>query len=350
MKKFTKIFLLTAIILLVIGCVFCATFGVMGGFGQLSYLNGNTVHWGKWGKIGNYVLKYSSFWYDDWREDFYGELHENLDEDLREEWDLEMNTISASTESAVQTNYKASDIGELDIELGGENLIIARSETDYIQIANNTGNSNIKYGLDGRTFELYSSKRHNLHWGVKVPRGNICLYLPDGMNLDSIELEVGAGRLESIALEADEINIDAGAGNFIIEGIQAREVDISVGAGDSNINSIVASEADISVGAGSISAKGVDVSDISLEVGMGKIDMEGRISREADLECGMGSINMKLSGAETDYNYKVECAMGSVRIGSSKYSGMASERIIDNGSVSIFDVECSMGAVNIDFE
>lgn len=331
MKKFTKVCLITALILFVMGSIFCGIFGMLlGGFRQINSSNSNSLHLGGLGYNGNRW----GFWYDEGNED----------------WEETGMNDFIST-SAVQTDYKAADIKSIDIELNNENLTIAQSDTDRINIwiDSNSGN-HIKYKMDGGTFQLYSTKRNRL-WGIiGAPRGGVCLYLPKGMSLSSIDLEVGAGKLESIALEADEINFEAGAGQFNIEGIKGREVNIDVGAGTANINELNADEADVSAGAGSVSVKSIDVRELSLEVGMGNIDMEGIISRNADIECGMGNINANLDGAETDYNYKLECAIGNVRIGESRYSGLASERVIDNGSDRQFDVECSMGNITINFK
>ncbi|MCH5257714.1 MAG: DUF4097 family beta strand repeat protein [Lachnospiraceae bacterium] len=331
MKKFTKGCLITALILFIIGAVFCATFGMMGGFRQIDSVS--RKRFGDLRFMFGDVIWYYDDWYEDWDE---------------ERWS-EMKSISNSTTtSGEQTDYSVNDISDIYIQLGGENLVIEESEDDYIWISNNSGYNRVKYGVNGTTFKLYSTKR--VRFWKNISRGKIYLYLPKGLNLDSIDLEMGAGRLESITLDSDEINMEIGAAECSIAGISGRDISIDIGAGKANIDSISADDANISVGAGSISIKGLDVKDISLEVGMGNIDVVGRISKDADVDCGMGSINMELQGNESDHNYYLDCAMGSISIGSSKYSGLASEKTIDNGSSSDFNVECAMGNINIDFE
>ena len=327
MKKFTKGCLITALILFIIGAVFCATFGMMGGFRQI-----DSVGKKRFGDL-QFMLGDVIWYYDDWDE---------------ERWS-EMKSISNSTTtSGEQTDYGINDITDINIQLGGENLVIEESEDDYIWISNNSGYNRVKYGVNGTTFKLYSTKR--VRFWKDISRGKIYLYLPKGLKLDSIDLEMGAGRLESITLDSDEINVEIGAAECSISGISGREITIDIGAGKANIDSISADSANISVGAGSISIKGLDVKDASLEVGMGNIDVVGKISKDADVDCGMGNINMELQGYESDHNYYLDCAMGSISIGSSKYSGLASEKTIDNGSSSDFKVECAMGNINIDFE
>lgn len=337
MKKFTKGCLITALVLFIIGAVLCATFGMMGGFRQVDSINRKI--YGDWQfRFGNLIWGFDDLWSvrdsDDWDE---------------ERW-TEMNSMnsSISTESAERTNYNINDISDIDIELGGENLVISESEDDYIWIKNDSEHNRIKYGINGSTFKLYST-RHVNFWR-NISRGNIYLYLPKGIRLDSIDLEMGAGNMNSVVLEADEISLDIGAAKFDVAGINSREVNINIGAGKADINFINADDASISVGAGSISIKGLDVKDIALEVGMGNIDAVGKISGNADVDCGMGNISMALQGYESDHNYYLDCAMGNISVGNNKYSGIASERTINNGSSSDFYVECAMGNINIDFE
>lgn len=347
MKKFTKGCLITALVLFITGCVFCAAFGVTGGFRQIDAMNGNrSFKILRFGNLGNYVLGYNGSWLGIWDEDDWYEDWEYWEDRDEEEW-TEMAYELAAVGTGEQTNYNVNDISNIDIELGGENLIIEESEDDYIWVGNNSGHNRIKYVKEGRTFKLYS--RQSVRLWKNVSRGSVYLYLPKGMTLDSIDLEVGAGKFNSIALEADEISLDIGAGTFTIEGMSAREVDISIGAGKADIYSMNATDAEISVGAGSINLNEIDVRDISLEAGMGSISAEGKVSGDADIECGMGSISMILDGSEKEHDYYIDCAMGAVQIGGNRYSGLASERRIDNGSSSTFSVDCSMGSINIEF-
>ncbi len=333
MKKFTKGCLITALILFITGCVFCLTFGMMGGFEQIDSRAYRVL---RLGGLGDLVIGFSGnsfgiFRDDDWSEEGWTDMYD-IDENTR----------------AMQTKYSASDVTDIDIDLGGESVIIEESENDHIWISTASSNNWVQYGMKGGTFRVYS--KNSIRLWKKITNGSVHIYLPKGMELDSIELSVGAGKLKSMALNADEINLDIGAGKFDIDGISAHEVKIEVGAGKADINDIIADKADVSAGAGKININGVDVRKLSLDVGMGNIDMQGKVNGDIKAECGMGSISMRVEGSETDYNYEIECAMGSIRIGDSKYSGLASERSINNGSSNTFEAECSMGSIDIDFE
>lgn len=335
MKKFTKGCLIAALVIFIIGCAFYGVFGVLGGFRELEPISDSMIfrlrdlpfgHYGLWSKIWD-----EDTWdFDDWTEVYDA-------------------PTSSSTSEAVQTKYSSGDITEISIELGGESLVIAESEDDYIWVDNESSNKNIKYGASGGEFKLYGLRSVNLQKPVTIPKGKIYLYLPKGMALYSIDMEVGAGKLESTALEADSISLEIGAGEFKIDSLTANEAEISVGAGNADIKNISANEADIEVGAGSLSIKGIDVGTISLDVGMGNVDVKGKINGNADIDCGMGNVNIGLEGNENDYNYELECAVGNINIGNNKYSGLASEKKIYNNSRQTFEIECAMGNIDIDF-
>ncbi len=318
MKRFTKGCLITALILFVFGCAFWGICGYMGGFRQLDNLNISrdrffSIGWHgiRWGFNGNWF----GIWDDDYDDDW---------------WPKSAGTPSlVEVGDKVKTDYHASEITDIDIELGGNNLIIEESEDEYIWIANNSNVKTVKYTLKNGVFKLYYGETVH-HWGDIAKNSNICLYLPAGMNLNTIDIEMGAGNMESIVLTADEIDMEIGAGNFNIEGLLSDELNIGVGAGNAEIENLDAGKA-------------------SLEVGAGEIVVDNMTVKNLDVECGMGNVNLTLSGDVTDYNYQVECAMGNIRIDDNEYTGIIGERNINNGSSKKIDVDCAMGSIEIDF-
>lgn len=318
MKKFTKGCLITALILFVFGCAFWGICGYMGGFRQLDNLNINREKFFSIGWNG-FRWRYNGNWFGIWDDDF--------DDDW---WPKSAGTPNlVEVGDKIKTDYHASEITDIDIELGGNNLIIEESEDEYIWIANNSDVKTVKYTLKNGVFKLYYGETV-YHWSDIGKNSNICLYLPKDMNLNTIDLEMGAGDIESIVLAADEIDLEIGAGNFNIEGLFGDELDISVGAGNAEIDNI-------------------DAGKVSLEVGAGEIVVDDMTVKNLDLECGMGNVILTLSGDVTDYNYQVECAMGNILIGNNAYDGIIGERNINNGSNRKIDVECAMGNIEIDF-
>lgn len=341
MKKFTKGCLITALVLFVLGCAFYIICGVMGGFGQLKAWNGHTFH--MWGHEMRLAYSGYGFWYI-------------TDADSGVEpadWDWADNGDQVGKGEKEKTEYSASDVWRLDIECGGNNLVIKESEDDYIWIARDSEAWPVKYKLQDGTFKLYSEKSFHWwgdwRWNERTER-TVYLYLPEGMTLDSIDLEIGAGELECMSLKADEIDVEVDAGAAVIESLYGKEVELSVNAGGMEVEEVTAEELNGQTGAGSLVIGNFSAEEVSLTASAGSQEVYGKIGRNADIECEAGSITMTIQGAEADYDYELECSLGEIRIGGNTYRDLNDQRTIRNGGKGVLDIECSVGTIEIDFD
>lgn len=337
MKKFTKGCLVAALILFLVGAVFCGVFGVLGGYEQLDQYGQRVYDIGFGGlKFGYHGNQFGfGYWDDDW-EISSGALN-----------------LLDTTREMVKTSCKASDVTDILVSIGGNNLVIEESEDEFIWVQNDSSVKAVKYGMENGVFELRTGKQFHffgIKYGDSGDNGKIYLYLPKGMKLETFDLELGGGNIESIALEADEMILEVGAGKMKMDGLTAETMDVSIGAGKADISTLNAQDVTLEIGAGTMKMDEFEVDNMVLQVGMGDLDAEGNIRKNADIECGMGNIDLILHGKESDYNYNVECAMGNIRIGESKFSNLAAERSVNNGSNCDFDVECGMGNITIDFK
>lgn len=333
MKKFTKGCLITALVLFIFGCAFYGICGFMGGFQQLEAWRGHPFR--LWGHEMRLAYSGYGFWYI-------------TDDDSQWEiTDLMDGANSIGADEKEQTTYSASDIRNIEIECGGNNLVIQESPDDYIWIARDSEARSVKYKAQNGTFRLYSEK--SFRWWNARPWGTIYLYLPKGMSLDSFDLEIGAGALNSIALEAKEIDVEVDAGTAVIESLTGNEVDLVVNAGGLEINDVTAVDLSAETGAGSLVIQNFSTEDASFHASAGSLDLGGKIGRNADMECGAGSIHLTLQGAETDYDYDLECSMGEININENTYSGLSSERTIRNDGRGVLDIECSVGSIEVEF-
>ena len=124
-----------------------------------------------------------------------------------------------------------------------------------------------------------------------------------------------------------------------------------MGGGDVAVKgSIKADEFDAELGAGVFHAEGIEATESSWEVGAGEIVL-GRIeSRDMDFDCGTGSIEAKIAGKQSDFNYDVECGIGSVKIGNEEYGGVAFDKTINNGQNREIEISCGIGEIQLSFE
>lgn len=168
----------------------------------------------------------------------------------------------------------------------------------------------LRYYLDGDELKFKTKdKVFRINNAGKV--GKINIYIPKGYEFEEVSLEVGAGTL-------------------YVDDILARKFGVDIGAGEAVINNFVVEQLDLDCGAGEITACG--------EAGI-----------ETDIDCGVGEITYTAARKETDYNYNIECGIGEVICGGSSYSGIASEKKIDNGAHREMNIKCGIGEVTVNF-
>lgn len=340
MRNFTKGCLITALVLFIFGAAFWGICGIMGGFAQLEERGIRKRGDFSIGWNGIRLSSLPGVWNWIWDD---GEAADGDDMSMETPYLVE-------GREPVQTPYRASDITGIDIELGGSNLVIRESEDEFIWLENGSAAKTVKYGLKNGTFQLYYGR--TIHFWNNVSRnGTIYLYLPENLSrLNEVDIEMGAGNLEcNAALEAAEIDIEAGAGHFTMEELRGDSVTVKAGAGTVEINKMTATELSMESSAGGIVVGNLDAAELNLETGAGSIEIAGSVTN-VNAECAAGSIGMTLRGAPADYNYELECDMGSIRIGDNEYSGLATEKSVNNRAGKWMDIQCSVGSVDISFE
>lgn len=330
MNKFMKGCLLTALVLLIVGCVISGVCWILGGYKQLDGIQdltgipfvsfrGEGGHW----SIG---------FFDDGSE-------------FGMDWEKERYLRIKDGETA---SYLASSFKELDVELGACTLYLQESADDqiYITVA---GNSLRHYYLvDGSTLRLRNSGRTKKIAGTS---DKVYLSVPSGFQFKEADVMIGAGKLEGGTLLAEDLSIDVGAGECSLEKISGREVSLNLGAGKIRTQLLEAEELTLDGGAGEYKLEGLSVTeDMSLTLGMGNAGIEGEITGNLSVDCGMGSVDMRLAGSEDDHAYDVDCNMGNVKVGNKSIGGLSGSREWNSGRDSVFEIECSMGNVTIAFE
>lgn len=222
------------------------------------------------------------------------------------------------------------DVQKLKVETGACIMEVGKSEDGDFHVET-VNMKDFQCYVKGGTLYLKSTQHVNhINDALQTSRG-VKLYVPEGTAFSDIDIEFGAGSIELGDLTADKIELDIGAG-----WVSGQEI---------NVNKMA-----VSIGSGSATLKEVTADNFSVEVGMGSLEFSGSIQSKADVECAMGSVEMELEGAEADFNYDIESAMGSLQIGKHDYSGLAKEKKINNGASKKIEVECAMGSIEISFK
>lgn len=354
MSKFTKGCLITALVIFILGCLLCGVGALFGGFRVLEGTDIRKITGipFRFHRYDNGNVEYGFGWDDDWNGDI--EWDEDWDEDIDwskyEKW----NKINESG-SVVELNLTADELRNLYIELGACELHIMETKDDHASLKVSGTTKYFRYlEEDGDCLRLVNmTGRGFWNWSLhKVTvKTKVYLYLPEGTSLNYAEIEIGAGSMEAVGLQAHEMDLDVGAGACTINGSTTVDsMNLTVGAGRIILETLNAGKLDMDVGAGELRIKDAKVSgEADLSLGMGNAELGGVFAGDMDIECGMGSVTLKLDDAEKDHNFDIDCALGNVRLGSHSYTGLADEVTIGNGSTSTYDVECNMGNVSIDF-
>lgn len=345
MSKFTKGCLMTALVTFIIGCLICGIVALLGGFRQLRGLDvmgmtGIPFHYIR-NENGGISFGFGSG--NDWDNEF--------------DWSeyAKWSRISDSDET-VELDLTADTLRSLYIELGACELHIMEAAGDHVEIGMKGNTKHFRYIVeDGDTLKMMHRTGYGLwNWsreGITVnTEAKVYLYLPKGTDPEYMEIEIGAGSMESVGLQAREMDIEVGAGVCTIDNLTADNIGLSVGAGRITLDALSTDELDLDVGAGELRIDGAQVGrETDLDLGMGSAELNGLFKGNMNIDCGMGNVELGLDDAEEDHNYEIDCAMGNVRVGSRSYTGLEDEVNISNGSGSTYEISCSMGNVNVKF-
>lgn len=149
-----------------------------------------------------------------------------------------------------------------------------------------------------------------------------------------------------------ELSLKQGAGDiFVNMPLTAENININVDAGECEVaEKLMALEkCQADVGAGQIDFEEIEAKELELRANVGQIDTEEIKADQIDIDCGIGSIDILAAGREQDYNYEIECSVGEVEIGDNSFSGLGSKRKIENAGDKKMLVKCSVGQVDVSF-
>ena len=107
---------------------------------------------------------------------------------------------------------------------------------------------------------------------------------------------------------------------------------------------------ELSVGGGSITATDITARILRLECGAGKIDFDGNVTESLDIDHSVGQTIVTLDGQESDFNYDIDYAVGSVHIGDREYSGISGSDNIDNKADKNITIDSAVGSLEIHFK
>ncbi len=242
----------------------------------------------------------------------------------------------------------ADEVTAIDISAMGLAMEIQPSDTSFYQLKSEDAERFQYYMEDGKLSVHALPKMGNRKSDTT---SKMILYIPADASPDALSCILGSGTLDIlIPLDMPNIDFNIGAGELkIAEAIKAEELIFRVGAGNVTVPGVTADTLKMDLGAGTFTVTDAEVAKAEFHIGMGTANYTGNISKSFQLDCGMGTAILKLNGTQTDYNYKIAGAAGTVQIDQDSFSGLAMERTIDNGASLEIGINCAMGNVTVNF-
>ncbi len=160
----------------------------------------------------------------------------------------------------------------------------------------------------------------------------IVITVPSGFIAENIKFDLGAGVIEVDELSTENADFEIGAGSMEIRRLNVTDkISCEVGAGELKVNKLEAKNADF-------------------ECGVGRVIISGEIKGDLLADCGMGQIQLDLNGNEEDYNYNVSCGVGKIKLNDHHYSFSTDDRIRNEDAVGTFDLNCSVGSLEVSIQ
>lgn len=220
----------------------------------------------------------------------------------------------------IDENQDVEEFSKMKLDISASNLTIKVEGNSYrvetYQIPKNT-----KIESKNGILEIKSNKKLNKN----DSKSSIIIYLPEDVELEEADIQVGAGIMD-------------------ITGLIAKNVEFSFGAGNVNMQNIsVKNNAKIECGAGQTIIKDSELANADIEAGVGKLVYSGDLTGNTQISCGVGGVELELTGDAEKYAIHTEKGIGDIKIND---SSVANDSTIGRGENKI-DIEGGVGGVDI---
>lgn len=230
--------------------------------------------------------------------------------------------------------FAADEVKRLELRVAAADVEIKEAASRKIRVdAEHTEEGQYCCELRDGTLVVHYQLRNALINLSSHPTVRITLYIPSGMFFASIVLEAGAGkvRMEEVPLSCEKLNADIGAGKWKAAGLLVqKKLDVEIGAGKAKMTDVTAGS-------------------LNVHCGVGKSVYKGRVNGDLKVSCGVGSCKFRLENKESDFDYKLSCALGSIQLNGSKIGCLGTQKIHSDGkALGKAVLDCGLGSIEVD--
>ena len=123
-------------------------------------------------------------------------------------------------------------------------------------------------------------------------RMDVTVTVPDGYAFDSVDIEMGAGKMIVHSLTCDTLDLQLGAGSATVD------------------NVIVIGSAEIQEGAGELAVKGGEINNLTLQCGAGATRVTAKLTGTNTVNAAVGAVDLKFDGKPEDYTVAFQMGLG----------------------------------------
>lgn len=221
---------------------------------------------------------------------------------------------------------------------------------DYVKSFNNI--NNVEIDLNVTNLEIVSGvqfkvEAHNVTKSFEVVEKNNTLYIKEknGWFLNNYVKNSDSKVIIYIPNELNELKIETSAGSNTIKDIKARNLELDLGVGLVNINNSEFNNSEIDGGTGEIEINNTILNNLDLDAGVGEINIRAQITGKSKIDTGIGETNLTLMGNKDDYQFKIDKAIGELKIDNEKIT----KGTYGNG-INLIELDLGIGSVNVNFE
>ena len=181
------------------------------------------------------------------------------------------------------------NISKIDIDLKSTSLKIENCSKYRVD----TDNEFIKVEIIDNTLRI-KEKKHNPLTRKDTESINLCIN--KNSNLDELELDMGAGKVEIEDLNVSKAEFDLGAGSFTME------------------NANISREFSLDGGAGSITIDDSTLNNSLIDLGLGVLRLNASLDGKTKIDSGLGNCYLDIIGNKDDYTFVIDKGLGKVLI------------------------------------
>ena len=227
-----------------------------------------------------------------------------------------------------KTRINQNDVDVLEINVGGNSLEVKLSEDEFYYIEQKGEGKLQAYEENGGIY--VKAIVNAVVFGVENET-KVILYVPKNADLEKIIVEAGAGTVEASNLNGKEAEFNLGAGCIKWDGLNAESLKVQIGAGKVVASNVVLGKLEVSLGAGDC-------------------EVQGALQGDVKVDCAAGNVTLKPVGKETEFNYELNCTVGSIRVGKEELSELNEKKSIANNASKTMSLSVSAGDIEVEFE